>query len=262
MTQRAIEVVADKAAITARATELVVDRIGTVLTRQPFCSIVLSGGSTPKPLYAALAERSLPWDRLLIFWGDERYVPADHPDSNEKMAREAWLNQVPIPDNQIFAMPTGAGDPAVDAATYAETLRGALMDPQSPFAPPDGTPWTWDIVLLGMGDDGHTASLFPGTAILDEAEQWVSVGQKEDQPRLSLTFPALNQSDWVLFLVAGENKQEPLGQVLPVSLGGQFGEERSPLSQQYPSCAIQPSGDLLWLLDKSASAALPPTLLS
>ena len=116
MGQRRVEVVADKGAIATRAMTLVVERIEAVLSRKQFCSVVLSGGSTPKPLYAALAERSLPWDRLLIFWGDERYVPSDHPDSNEKMAREAWLDRVPIPADQVFAMPTGAGDPAIDAA--------------------------------------------------------------------------------------------------------------------------------------------------
>ncbi len=261
MGKRGVEVVADKAAIAERACVLVVDRIEKVLERQPFCSIVLSGGSTPKPLYQALARRSLPWQRLLIFWGDERYVPSDHPDSNEKMAREAWLNQVPLPAAQIFAMPTGSGDVVTDAEDYAETVRNAFEDSESLFASANGAGWRWDIVMLGMGDDGHTASLFPGTAILDETEKLVSVGQKGDQPRISLTLPALNRSDWVVFLVAGDNKQTPLEQVLPVSLQGQFGMERSPLSQQYPSCAVQPSGDLLWLLDQSASATLPPNLL-
>ncbi|MEM6501896.1 MAG: 6-phosphogluconolactonase [Cyanobacteria bacterium P01_C01_bin.89] len=262
MGKRGVEVVADKAAIAERACDLVVERIEKVLESQPFCSIVLSGGSTPKPLYQSLAKRSLPWKRLLIFWGDERYVPSDHPDSNEKMAREAWLDQVPIPAAQIFAMPTASDDVGADAEDYAETVRNAFEDSESLFVSAKGAGWTWDIVLLGMGDDGHTASLFPGTAILDETEKLVSVGQKGDQPRISLTLPALNRSDWVVFLVAGENKQTPLEQVMPVSLQGRFGVARSPLSQQYPSCAVQPSGDLLWLLDQSASATLPPDLLT
>lgn len=268
MGQRQVEVLADKGAIATRATALVVERIEAVLARKRFCSVVLSGGSTPKPLYAALAERSLPWDRLLIFWGDERYVPSDHPDSNEKMAREAWLDRVPIPADQVFAMPTGAGDPAIDAAAYGDILQQVFEAPDSRFREerPDGEPWRWDIVLLGMGDDGHTASLFPGTEILEETDALVAVGQKGDQPRISLTFSALNRSDWVAFLVAGANKQEPLKQVLPVSLGIQSpasvtGEGRSPLVQQYPSSGIQPSGDMLWLLDEAASAELPPDLL-
>ncbi|MEM9770155.1 MAG: 6-phosphogluconolactonase [Cyanobacteria bacterium P01_D01_bin.73] len=259
---RAVEVGADKAAIAERAGELVGDRIVQVLKHQPFCSIVLSGGSTPKPLYQSLAGRSLPWDRLLIFWGDERYVPSDHPDSNEKMAREAWLDRVPIPAAQIFAVPTEDGDAAIDAAAYGQTVQHTFEDPESLFLSSKGSDWTWDIVLLGMGDDGHTASLFPGTEILNETDKLVSVGQKDDQPRISLTYPALNRADWVLFLVAGANKQEPLQQVLPVSLQGKYGMERSPLSQQYPSCAVQPSGDLLWLLDQAASEGLPPNLLN
>ena len=262
MGQRTVEVVKDKAAIADRATALVSARITAVLERQRFCSIVLSGGSTPKPLYAALAGKDLPWERLLIFWGDERYVSPDHPDSNEKMAREAWLNQVPIPAAQVFAIPTGAGDPAIDAATYDQTIRECFEGAGSPFAPAGDQPWTWDIVLLGMGDDGHTASLFPGTAVLQETDALVGVGQKGDQPRISLTYPALDRSDWVAFLVAGANKQGALGEGLPVSLQGQFGAGRSPISQQYPSCGVQPAGDLLWLLDQSASAGLPAELLS
>ncbi|MEM1427229.1 MAG: 6-phosphogluconolactonase, partial [Cyanobacteria bacterium P01_H01_bin.130] len=159
----------------------------------------------------------------------------------------------------IFPMPTSANDPAADAATYEKQLKDFFQLAEGAFP-------ALDFVLQGMGDDGHTASLFPGTTILGETDALVAVGQKEDQPRISLTFPALNRSDWVAFLVAGANKQEPLKQVLPVSLEIQSpasaaGEGRSPLVQQYPSSGIQPSGDMLWLLDKAASAELPPDLL-
>lgn len=241
---RTIQVLADKEALVAQAAVLVCDRIRETLAHQDRCTIALAGGSTPKPLYAAIAQQDLPWAQLHIFWGDERYVPADHPDSNEGMARAAWLDHVPIPAENIHPMPTHSGDPATDAAHHNQEI----LD----FFQPSGEAFPqFDIILLGMGDDGHTASLFPHTEALQVCDRAVTVGNKDGQPRLTFTVPILNRAQLILFLVAGANKQTALNQVFAPT-----GD-----ANQYPSRLIQPAGEALWLLDKAAAegVALPDT---
>lgn len=238
MTQKSVEILADKTALIERALELVLAQIDTTLAQCDRCTLVLSGGSTPKPLYEAIAARDLPWEKIHIFWGDERYVPPSHPDSNEKMAREAWLDRVSIPPDNIHPMPTAAGNPETDAQTYDRQL-------QEFFGLSAGQFPSFDIMLLGMGDDGHTASLFPHTQALQVCERLVTVGNKDGQPRLTLTVPVLNQSRCTLFLVAGENKQTALREV--------FAPNGDPLA--YPSRFVQPiDGTLWWLLDEPAGA--------
>ena len=234
-----VEVLADKQALLQRALELVVAKITGAIAARGQCTIVLSGGSTPKPLYEAIADHALPWDKIQIFWGDERYVSADHPDSNQRMARQAWLNRVQIPESNIHPMPTEAGDPAVDAQAYEKELLqlGQIAAGEFPV---------FDLVLLGMGDDGHTASLFPHTEALTVGDRLVTVGNKDGQPRLTLTVPAINQAHCVIFLVAGENKRPALAQVFAPS-----GDEMT-----YPSRLIQPQGELWWLLDRAAGAEI------
>ncbi|HIK30788.1 MAG TPA: 6-phosphogluconolactonase [Oscillatoriales cyanobacterium M59_W2019_021] len=231
-----IEILADKTALVDRAKELVLAQIETTLAERDRFTIALSGGSTPKPLYEALAAEDLPWEKIHVFWGDERYVPPTHPDSNEKMAREAWLDRVAIPPENIHPMPTGAGDPAIDAQTHDLEL-------QAFFGLSDGEFPRFDVMLLGMGDDGHTASLFPHTEALQVCDRLVTVGNKDGQPRITLTIPVLNRSRCILFLVAGANKQTALREV--------FAPEGD--SQSYPSRFIQPQdGELFWLLDEAA----------
>ena len=233
-----LEILDDKSELVKRALNISVDRIEEAIAKRGRCSIALAGGSTPKPLYEKLAQQNLPWERIHIFWGDERYVPSDHPDSNEKMAREAWLNHCPIPADNIFPIPTST-DPATDAETYNSTLKTFFGDVESRF----------DLILLGMGDDGHTASLFPGTAALKVGDRLVTVGQKDEGPRITLTIPAINAARNIVFLVAGANKQPALQQV--------FHGACDP--QDYPSKFIQPEeGRLWWLLDAAAGAQLSP----
>jgi 6-phosphogluconolactonase len=234
---RQVEVHPDRAALVQRSRDLIVARIHDAVAARDRCTLALAGGSTPKPLYAALAEADLPWQKLHILWGDERYVPITHPDSNAGMAKAAWLDQVPIPPEQIYITPTDRPTPAAAAAAYEDTLQ-TLLAPDPLI----------DIVLLGMGDDGHTASLFPHTPALAVGDRAVTVGNKDGQPRITLTAPALNQSRCVLFLVAGANKQPALAQVFAPS-----GD-----AQAYPSRLIQPQGELWWLLDAAAGAALEP----
>ncbi len=237
MTQ--IQILSDKPAHITHALGLIVDRINTTLQQQEKFTIALAGGGTPKPLYEALAQQSLPLEKIHIFWGDERYVPADHPDSNEKMAREAWLDQVSFPSANIHPMPTLSNDPSVDAQTHDQEL-------QQFFGVKPGEFPRFDIILLGMGDDGHTASLFPQTEALTVSDRLITVGNKDGQPRITFTCPLINQSRCVMFLVAGENKRPALAQIFSPD-----GDETL-----YPAKAVQPQGELFWLLDEAAGAEL------
>ncbi|MEY2978640.1 MAG: 6-phosphogluconolactonase [Prochlorotrichaceae cyanobacterium] len=233
-----VEVLATKEALIQRAAVLMEEKIRLAIETQGRCSVALAGGSTPKPLYANLAQASLPWEQLHCFWGDERYVPADHPDSNEGMARKAWLDQVPIPPSNIHPMPTLSGDPALDAATYNDHLDRFFAVTGADFP-------VFDIILLGLGDDGHTASLFPHTPALEVCDRFITVGNKDGQPRLTFTIPLINAARSVIFLVAGENKQPALKAIFQT-------EGDSTLDRQYPARFIRPQGELLWLLDAAA----------
>lgn len=235
---RFIEVLPDKASLIARTQEIVIDKIKAAIDRQNRASIALAGGGTPKPLYESLATQDLPWDKIHIFWGDERYVPADRPDSNQLMARQAWLDKVTIPSNNVHPMPTDGNSPEEDAATHEREIKEF-------FGVSSGFP-SFDLILLGMGDDGHTASLFPHTPILQETEKAIAVGQKSGQPRLSFTAPLINRADCVLFLVAGANKTDALEHIL-----NEEGDD-----MKYPARLIQPQGELWWLIDESAGKTL------
>jgi 6-phosphogluconolactonase len=241
-----IEVLSDRAALVARAAELVEAQITAAVSARGFCSLALAGGSTPKPLYETLAGRALPLEQLHLFFGDERYVPADHPDSNYRMVREAWLDPAQFPAANVHAMATDAPDPAQAAQAYEVELRRVFQEQASGDAAAgaeqtDRLP-QFDIVLLGMGDDGHTASLFPQTAALDAGDRWVTVGNKGDDPRLTLTLPLLNQARTVLFLVAGASKQAALAQVF----------SKTAVGADYPASLIRPQGELYWLMDREA----------
>jgi ribulose-phosphate 3-epimerase len=201
-------------------------------------AVSLSGGSTPRRLYQLLAEppfrEAMPWDRIHWFWGDERFVPPDHPDSNYRMVREALLSRAPVPAANIHPVETG-GVPAAAARAYEQTLKtyyGAeTLDPARPL---------FDVELLGLGPDGHTASLFPGTKVLDERRRWVAeiVGAKPEA-RITLTYPVLESSRHTAFLVAGGDKREPLARVLAHD-------------RELPAARVQPVGELVWLVDEEA----------
>ncbi|NET51933.1 MAG: 6-phosphogluconolactonase [Merismopedia sp. SIO2A8] len=241
MGSRTVEVLSDKAAIVTRALELVLERIQLAIATQGQCTLALAGGSTPKPLYTALAQQEVDWSKLHIFWGDERYVPPSHPDSNEGMARAAWLDHVNIPASNIHPMPTTFDDPVIAAQSHDQELRDF-------FQVEAGTMPALDIILLGMGDDGHTASLFPHTPALQVCDRLVTVGNKNGDPRLTFTIPLINQSNCVIFLVAGANKQSALQQVLaPDSEGNSID------ANTVPARYIRPQGNFWWLLDQSAN---------
>ena len=240
MVNRIIEVLPDKPALIERSQEIILSRLRDSLETRARFTIALAGGSTPKPLYEALAKESLPWSKIHVFWGDERYVPATDKDSNQKMAREAWLDNIDIPAENIHPMNTTAGEPEGDAQQHEAELHQFFQTQEGEFP-------AFDLILLGMGDDGHTASLFPHTAALKERDRLVTVGSKDGQPRLTFTIPLINQARCVLFLVAGANKRPALQEV--------FAPQAD--DEHYPSRSIQPQGELLWLLDQSAGAELP-----
>lgn len=233
-------VLPDFAAVVNAAQEFVLASAAEAIADRGQFSIALSGGSTPKALYQQLASCDADWQHWQVFWGDERYVPNDHPDSNERMARQAWLDQVPIPADQIHPLPTQAGNPAIDAATAEADIRQSFQTSTGEWP-------QFDLVLLGLGDDGHTASLFPGTAALQVQDRLVTVGDRDGQPRLSFTAPLINQARNILFLVSGASKQIAVQRALATN-----GD-----SQQTPARLIQPvAGELHWLLDREAAALL------
>ena len=204
-----VDVASDAEALALRVADFVAARVSNA---SGHFSLSLSGGSTPKRAYELLVHSgaSLDWQKVHLFWGDERFVPPNHRDSNFRMAREALIDHVPIPAMQVHPIPTGCGSPEEAAALYEATLQSfygsETLDPERPL---------FDVTLLGLGEDGHTASLFPGTKVLDERGAWVtSVIGVKPEPRISLTYPALELSRVILFVVAGEKKREILGRVL------------------------------------------------
>ena len=205
-----IVVLPDPAAVARHVAEWLLER--AMATDGRF-ALGLSGGSTPKTLYGLLASDEyrtrFPWERTHLFFGDERFVPHDSPDSNYRMVRQAMLDRVPVPEAQIHAWQV-TGDPEHSALHYADTLKryyGAdTLDPARPL---------FDVQLLGLGEDGHTASLFPGVAALQERTAWTAavVGAKPE-PRLTLTYPVLNSARTVAFLAVGVAKRDILARAI------------------------------------------------
>jgi len=206
-------------------------------------AVALAGGSTPRRVYELLAgeefREAVDWENVHVYFGDERAVPFDHADSNYRMASESLLSRVPLPPENVHRM-TGEGDAAANARLYEDELRGFFGD----------APWpALDLVLLGMGDDGHTASLFPGTAALEERRAWVAANpvEKLNAFRLTLTAPAINHAGHVAFIVTGGGKAGVLAEVVE--------GPREP--RRLPSQLIEPrAGALDWFVDEAAASQL------
>ena len=199
----------------------------------------LSGGSTPKTLYGLLASdewsRRFPWSRVSWYWGDERFVPHDHPDSNYRMAREAMLDRAPVPPENVHPIPTD-GRPEDSARRYEQTLQdaygAAVLDPARPL---------FDVTLLGLGADGHTASLLPGAPVLNERRHWVAaVSHGRPEVRITLTYPAIDSSRRVAFLVTGREKAA----IFRAIRDG---------DHQAPAARVRPCGELVWFVDRAAA---------
>lgn len=236
--QPRIDISPDFEGLAHRVAQWLVDLAGATPGR---FSIALSGGSTPKRLYQLLAAaplvEAMPWPRVHLFWGDDRFVPWDDPNSNYAMARDAMIAHVPIPPGNVHGI-AFEGTPQSAAEQYEHTLKayyGAdAFDPARPL---------FDVVLLGMGPDGHTASLFPGKPALDEKHRWVTgvpePGLNPFVPRVTLTYPALASARSVAFVAAGADKTAMMRRVLA-------GEEA------LPSARVSPVGELVWFIDRAA----------
>ena len=214
---------------------------------------VLSGGSTPRALFSLLAEepfsKSVPWASIYFFWGDERTVPPTHSGSNYRMARETLLSKVPVPPENIFRVPAELDDHERAAREYSETIRQFFSGESVPGTSPLSAWPRFDLVLLGMGSDGHTASLFPRTRALKVSDQIAvpNYVEKLNAHRITLTASTINNARNVAFLIAGEDKAQALKNVL----------EGPSEPELYPSQLIQPrSGRLTWLMDEEAAGML------
>ncbi|HEU5430138.1 MAG TPA: 6-phosphogluconolactonase [Thermomicrobiales bacterium] len=240
-----VAIVADPDALAEAAATRFVAAVAAATNERGHAFVALSGGSTPKRMGKLLASAAfrerVDWDRLDLFWGDERWVPLDSPESNAGEALRDFIGRTPLPLRQVHPFPTDLATPADAAAAYEATLRAA-------FGMADGAP-RFDLILLGMGDDGHTASLFPHTKALAVRDRLATANfvPKLDASRLTLTVPVFDAGRDVLFLVSGPGKADTLRQVL----------EGPDDPERFPSQLIRPHpGSLLWLADRAAAADL------
>jgi 6-phosphogluconolactonase len=239
MSNNRVIVAPDLPALVEEAAERIAARIDQAGDRAAIC---LTGGSTPKPVYERLATEpyrsALPWDRTHWFWGDDRFVPLQHEHSNAGMALRAFLEDVSVPPDNIHPMPTDAATPEGAADRYqAELERFYGRDRLNSEAP------LFDLVLMGLGSDGHTASLFPGAPALMEYDRWAvgvaQAGLAPFVPRVTLTYSAMASTREMLFLVSGQGKREVLGRVLS--------------GENLPAADAHAEGDLIWLVDRDAA---------
>jgi len=230
------EVLSDPAALARRVAHWMTELAQA--NRDRF-AIALSGGSTPKLLYQTLASPpyldSFPWEQIHWFWGDERFVPHSDAQSNYRMTSEAMLAHAPVPLANIHPILTVGVTPAESAEAYAHELKAFYG---ADFLNP--TRKLFDIILLGLGEDGHTASLFPGSPALKERDRWTAVADKDGQTRITLTYPALESCAHAAFLVSGTSKHDILARV-------RKGEASIPASH------LRPEGDLHFFTDSDAA---------
>jgi 6-phosphogluconolactonase len=241
---RVLEVLRDATEVARRAVDIFIKSANEAIKSKGKFSVALSGGSTPKRLYELLARENyssqIDWQRVHVFWSDERCVPPDDEQSNYRMANEALLKHIPIPPNQIHRM-HGEDEPQTAAENYEAELKNHF-----------GNDMRFDLILLGMGDDGHTASLFPNTTAIDEKERLVAAPfvEKFNSDRITFTFKTINSAAKIIFLITGASKAETLKLV--------FGEPRKDL----PASLIKPTdGELIWLIDESSAMSFLSKIL-
>lgn len=227
-------------ALAAAAGELFVELGHKAISKRGIFHVALSGGSTPRIVHAWIAQHGtdLDWSKVHLWFGDERCVPPDHPDSNYRMARETLIDAIDIPEQHIHPM-RGEFKPIEAADIYENELR-SIFDADLP---------RFDLVYLGLGDDGHTASLFPHTTALSQTERWVVANhvQKLGAWRLTLTAPVINHARVVAFLVVGETKADALYTVVH----GEYQPDDTPAQMIHPT-----HGRLVWLVDDAAAKRL------
>ena len=232
-------VVADTAAeLAARTAQAIGTALDLVLAERDRAQIALAGGETPKAAYRLLGQQHLPWDRVDVLLGDERWVPADDPSSNARMVSETLLAEGPGRQACLHAVPTALATPELGAEAYADVLQTLC----------GSSPPVLDLVVLGLGDDGHTASLFPGTAAPSVVDRAVTLGEGKGLPRVTLTAPTLSAARQVLFLVSGAGKVQALQRLLD--------PQESP--ERTPAKLVQPSTEVWILADRAAAAGVAP----
>jgi 6-phosphogluconolactonase len=239
-----IAVRADQSLLAGAAAQAIVEAAREAVAVRGRFMVALAGGRTPRDTYRRLAESphrdSMPWSQTFVFFGDERGIPADHPESNYRMAREALLDRVPLPPAQVFPIRGDADDSDAAAATYGRTLAEA-------FGTRRGEMPRFDLILLGMGLDGHTASLFPGSPVLKEVFRSVAAvhaAAAAIPQRITLTLPVINAAAQVIFLVAGAEKAKAVKAVLRDGA-------------LLPAALVKPeTGRLRWFLDDGAAALI------
>jgi 6-phosphogluconolactonase len=231
-----IKVFADEEELARAAAALVAEKARDAVVARGRCCIALAGGSTPRRTYELLAlpphRARIPWERLHVFWGDERCVPPTDPRSNARMAREALLDHVPLPAAQLHPIDC-AGSPDAAALEYDTLLGNFFADQEASF----------DLVLLGLGADGHTASLFPGSAVVEERERRAAAVYAEQDAlwRVTLTLPLLNRARTIMFLVSGAGKAPMVREVIEGTA-------------EVPARLVRPvSGEPIWLVDREAA---------
>lgn len=232
-------IVADSAEDLARRTaEAIASALDLVLAERDRAQIALAGGETPRATYRQLGQQHLPWDRVDVLLGDERWVSASDPSSNARMLRETLMAETPGSHACLHPVPTDLGSPQQGAEAYAALLQQLCA----------GTPPALDLVLLGLGDDGHTASLFPGTAAPTVTDRAVTLGEGKGLPRVTLTAPTLSAARRVLFLVSGRGKVQALQRLL----------DPRESAERTPAKLVQPTEEVWILADQAAAAGLNP----
>jgi len=234
------KVFADLDSLSRAALDELLKIVRDTTARNGRCALALSGGTTPNRMYdiwAAEHRDETPWDKLHLFWGDERYVPQDDPLSNFREAREKLISRVPIPPQNVHPVPTQLVAPELAAEAYEKDLRNFFGASAPAF----------DLQLQGLGVEGHTASLFPGSPVLNETQKWVAAVEVAAKPprRITLTPVVLNAARRTFFLVSGSSKREIIGSLRA--------EKKSAMSE-YPAARLHPNGPVTWYLDRAAAS--------
>ncbi len=229
----------DVMALSNAAAHIIVTESNKAIAQKGYCTIALSGGNTPKVLYELLAAppfaKNINWKKCFFYFGDERFVPHTSEESNYKMAMDSLLSKVPVPKKNIFSVSTENINPATSASAYEADLKKHIST-STPF----------DIILLGIGEEGHTASVFPKSNLLKETNKWVSniFVKEKNMERITFTLPFINTVKNVIFLVSGSSKAAILKKVF------------SAKGKQLPAAMVQPKGNLYWLLDEAAAGQI------
>lgn len=244
-----IKVYSDLNAASRALAESLVDIARSAIAEKGYFTLALAGGNTPRHLYNLLANEyieQISWAAVHIFWGDERYVPQDHPDSNFAMAFDTLISKIPAPTENIHPIPTEIEPPEKAAASYEQYLRKFFHSSVEDVTTP-----TFDLILLGVGDDGHTASLFPNASVLKERERWVTL---VDAPptakishRITLTFSVINRANYAFFLVSGDKKKMVVRSIL---------NNFEAASEFYPAAMVHPKIKNVWFVDSEATGTI------